>query len=280
MFDGAYSAFRGRIMGFASKNTFFALTLVPLLIAGYASSNCRAQSADPGVPPLAPSDASNTDAGYFSQHFSADALTPDVKNAVVNANLDPVSFNRIVLHTRDQVTTTGPGNSGGVYTVEVTIENAGHGLVRRKESAQSRGAAAATRLDLMYRGYFPFMTQNVPADKSTISPVIEARKVLRFDTKTDGHISFVYLYGAAEQATFADPGQVICDSGKRYSASQLNASIQGQAVELDCQSIDNNGMVTNKLTFAYLEKYGVALTLRMQSQGNSLDSTVTDFTVQ
>jgi hypothetical protein len=39
-------------------------------------------------------------------------------------------------------------------------------------------------------------------------------------------------------------------------------------------------MVTNKLTFAYLEKYGVAVTLHMQNQGNSLDSTVTDFTVQ
>jgi hypothetical protein len=280
MFEGAPCAFRGRIMGFASKNKLFALTLVPLLITGYASSNCSAQSADQGAAPLAPSDASNTDADYFSQHFSTDALAPDMKSAVINANLDPVSFNRIVLHTRDQVTSTGQGNAGGVYTVEATIENADHGLVRRKESAQTRGAAASTRLDLMYRGYFPFLTQNVPTDKSTISPVIEARKVLHFDTKTDGHISFVYLYGAAGQATFADPGQVICESGKRYSASQLNASIQGQALELNCQAIDNNGMVTNKMTLAYLEKYDVAVTLHMQNQGNSLDSTVTDFTVQ
>jgi hypothetical protein len=267
-------------MGFASKNKLFALTLFPLLIAGYASSNCKAQSADQGTAPLAPSDASNISADYFSQHFTADALNPDVKKAVINANLDPVSFKRIVLHTRDQVTSSGQGNSGGVYTVEVTIENAGHGLVRRKESAQASGGAASVRLDLMYRGYFPFMTQNVPTDKSQLSPVIEARKVLHFDTKTDGHLSFAYLYGASGQATFADPGQVICDSGKRYSASQLNASIQGQALELNCQSIDNNGMVTNKMTFAYLEKYGVALTLHMQNQGNSLDSTVADFTVQ
>jgi len=135
-------------------------------------------------------------------------------------------------------------------------------------------------LDLMYRGYFPFMTQNVPADKSQLSPAIETRKVLHFDTKTEGHFSFAYLYGAAGEATFADPGQVICDSGKRYSASQLNPSIEGQALELDCQAIDNNGMVTNKMKLAYLEKYGVALTLHMQNQDSSLDSTVTDFTVQ
>jgi hypothetical protein len=266
-------------MSLATKNRFFALTLIPLLMAGYASENCRAQAADQGAMPPSSGDASTGAADYFSQHFSADALAPDVKNAVVGANLDPVAFNRIVLHTRDQVSASGQGN-GGVYTVEVTIENAGHGLVRRKESAQARGAAAATRFDLMYRGYFPFLTQNVPADKSQISPVIEARKVLHFDTKTDGHISFAYLYGAAGQATFADPGQVICESGKRYSASQLNASIQGQALELNCQAIDNNGMVTNKMTFAYLEKYAVAVTLHMQNQGNSLDSTVTDFTVQ
>jgi hypothetical protein len=266
-------------MGFASKNKLFALTLIPLLVAGYASSNCNAQSADQGAAPIPPSDAPNVAGDYFSQHFSADALSPDVKNAVINANLDPVSFNRIVLHTRDQVTTKGQG-SQGVYTVEMTIENAGHGLVRRKESAQSHGAAAAARLDLMYRGYFPFMTQNVPADKSALSPVIETRKVLHFDTKTDGHFGFAYLYGAAGEATFADPGQVVCDSGKHYRASQLNPSIEGQALELNCQAVDNNGMVTNKMTLAYLEKYGVALTLHMQNQDSALDSTVTDFTVR
>jgi hypothetical protein len=266
-------------MGFATKKKLFALTMFPLLIAGYASSSCNAQSTDRGAAPLPPSDASSTGADYFSQHFSADALGPDAKNAVINANLDPVSFNRIVLHTRDQVSSKGQENQG-VYTVEVTIENAGHGLVRRKESAQAHGAAAATRLDLLYRGYFPFMTQNVPADKSTLSPMIETRKVLHFDTKTEGHFSFAYLYGAVGEATFADPGQVICDSGKSYSASQLNASIEGQALELNCQAIDNNGMVTNKMKLAYLEKYGVAVTLHMQNQDSALDSTITDFAAQ
>jgi hypothetical protein len=256
-----------------------AFVLSSLLLATCASSTVVAQTADQPPMPLPPNDAPATGADYFSQHFSADVLSPDVKNAVIQANLDAVSFNKIVLHTRDQVSSKGQGNEG-VYTVEVTIENAGHGLIRRKESAQSRGAAALARLDLMYRGYFPFMTQNVPAEKSQLSPVIETRKVLHFDTKTDGHFSFAYLYGAAGEATFADPGQVICDSGKRYSASQLNASIEGQALELNCQTIDNNGMVTNKMKLAYLEKYGVALTLHMQNQDSSLDSTVTDFTAQ
>jgi hypothetical protein len=266
-------------MSLASKKHVFALTLMTLLATGYVGSDCLAQTADQGAAAIPQGNAPNAATDYFSQHFNADALDPDVKNALAGANLAPVPFKRIVLHTRDAISSKGQG-SQGTYTVEVAIENAGQGLVRRKETAQARGAAASTRLDLTYRGYFPFMTQNVPADKQALSPAIETRKVLHFDTSTEGHFSFAYLYGAAGDATFADPGQVICDSGKRYNASQLNASIEGQALELHCQTIDNNGMVTNKLTLAYLEKYGVALTLHMQNQDNTLDSTVIDFTVQ
>ena len=61
-------------MSLATKNKFFALTLIPLLMAGYASENCRAQSADQGAMPPPSSDASTDTTGYFSQHFSADAL--------------------------------------------------------------------------------------------------------------------------------------------------------------------------------------------------------------
>ncbi len=43
---------------------------------------------------------------YFSRHFSVDALSNDVKDAVVRANLAPVSFNKIFVQTRDQLTTT------------------------------------------------------------------------------------------------------------------------------------------------------------------------------
>jgi hypothetical protein len=264
-------------MGFATKKKAFALTLASILITAHAGTAASMQVADAGNPP--PGNAAVEAQSYFSKHFSANALSADVKAAVVNANLTPVSFNKITVHTRDQVTSSGQGNPT-TYTVSMVLENAGQGLLRRVESVQSHDGNTMTRLDLMYRGYFPFLSQSIPANANALPPVMETRKVMRFDTRTDGHMNFTYLYGPSGQATFADPGQVICDSGKGYSASELNPAIQGQALELSCQNVDTNGIVTDKMKFAYLQKYAVAVMLHTQNSDSSLDSTIVDFTVE
>jgi hypothetical protein len=271
-------------MGFAAKKKFVALTLASALVMGYAGVASSMQAMGPQNVPAAPSAPAPASApvelpSYFSKHFSADALGNDVKNAVIQANLAPVSFNKITVHTRDQVTTSGQ-TTPATYTVTIVLENGGHGLVRRIESAQGHEGNTVTRFDLMYRGYFPFLTQSVPANANALPPVIETRKIMRFDTNADGHANFTYLYGPAGQAAFADPGQVICDSGKRYSASDLNPAIQGRALELNCQNVDTNGIVTDKMKLAYLEQYDVALMLHTQNPESSLDSTVVDFTVE
>jgi hypothetical protein len=266
-------------MGFAAKKKLFALTLASMLITGYAgvASSMQTMQSD-NAPPSGQAPAAEA-AGYFAKHFSTDALGNDVRNAVIQANLTPVPFNKITVHTRDQVTSSGQ-SSPATYTVTIVLENGGHGLVRRVQAAQGHDGNTVTRLDLTYRGYFPFLTQSIPSNAGALPPVIEARKLMRFDTHADGHINFTYLYGAAGQAAFADPGQVICDSGKRYDATQLNPAIQGQALELSCQNVDANGIVTDKMKLAYLEKYDVALMLHTQNPESSLDSTVVDFTVE
>ncbi|WP_204683555.1 hypothetical protein [Dyella flava] len=270
-------------MGFATKKKFFALTLASTLIAGYAGSASSMQAMDPNGPTAPPSNAPSVGSSYFSKHFSTDALSIDVKNAVLQANLAPVSFKRITVHTRDQVTARGEGTgqpNQATYTVTIEMEDGGHGLVRQTQSAQSRDGNTIVRFELSYRGYFPFLTQSVPANADSLPPVIEARKVMHFDTHTDGHINFTYLYGPSGKPTFADPGQVICDSGKSYSASELNPAIQGQALELNCQNVDTNGMTTSKIKLAYLENYGVALMVHTQNPESSLDSTIVDFTAE
>jgi hypothetical protein len=280
-------------MSFAKKKAFCAPMLASVLIAGYAGTASSMQMAPPGgVPPLpdgapsappAPSPAPQTGSSYFAQHFNVDVLPAEVKTAVVQANLAPVPFKSIVVHTRDQVTTSG-GESGqgnpSSYTATIVLENAGHGLIRRMQVVQSKDGNSVTRFDLTYRGYFPFLLQTIPANANALPPTVQARKLLHFDTHTEGHMSFAYQYGASGQAAFADPGQVICDAGNSYDASQLNPAIQGQARELNCQTVDTNGIVTDKIKLAYLEKYQVALVLHTQNPESSLDSTIVDFTVE
>ncbi|HUB92308.1 MAG TPA: hypothetical protein VMA74_21470 [Dyella sp.] len=247
-----------------------ASTIVSLLVAGYAA---HAQD-------TAPTQAATAAASsYLTQNFSFNALTPDVQATITHANLAPVPFTKITLHTRD--TATSPDHpQPTIFSTAMTLENAGQGLVRRVAAVQDdKGNAVATQVELTYRGYFPLLTQGIPPQANTVPPVQAARKVLRFDTGTDGHFAFVYLYGLTGGKTFQDPGQVLCDSGKRYSASQINPSIEGQALALQCRIIDSNGIQTDKVTLAYLDKYNVAVTLHTHNDQRTVDSTIVDFSV-
>ena len=252
-------------MGMAGMKKLVASAAVSLLMLGAA----RAQTAAPA----GHSEGSN----YFTQHFSFDALGPDVQAAIEHANLAPVPFGKIDLHTRDTVSSPDQSKPS-TYTSAIALENAGHGLVRRVQAIQnSEGSVIGTRLDLTYHGYFPFLTQGISPQAKSVPPVQEARKVFRFDTDTHGHVAFVYLYGSTGAPTFQDPGQFLCDSGKSYDAAQLNPAIEGQALELNCRVIDSNGIETERLTLAYLDNYAVAVTLRTHNAQRTVDSRIVDF---
>ncbi|HTV86994.1 MAG TPA: hypothetical protein VME63_16460 [Dyella sp.] len=216
---------------------------------------------------------------YFAQRFDTDALSEDTKDAVIGANLPPVSFGRIVVHTRDQIM-IGNQTAPSTFTTDITYESAGHGLVRRMQSVQSNGFEIETRFDLQYRGYVPFLTQEVPDNAVVLPPVMESRKVIHFDAATEGHSNFSYLYGASGRPTSQSPSQFVCDSGRTYGAAQINPAISGEALELDCQAINGNGVTFSKMTFAYLKAYGIALPLHIRNTSGGFDSTITGFTVQ
>jgi hypothetical protein len=257
-------------MGMAWTKGLVASAIVSLLVvvsAAYAQEAPQAGNADPS--------------NYLTQHFSFEALNPDAQAAITHANLAPVPFAQITLHTRENVTSAEQQAKPSTYNATITLQNAGHGLVRRITAVQdNNGSTIATQLGLTYRGYFTFLAQAISPQATTVPPMQEVRKVLRFDTGTSGHLAFVYLYGSTGAPTFQDPGQFLCDSGKSYSASQLNPSIQGQALELNCRVIDNNGIETDKVTLAYLDKYAVAVTLRTHNDQHTVDSTIADFNVR
>lgn len=249
--------------------------IVSLLASACVAHAQNAQPPQPAQPQAPAADAS----AYLTQHFSFDALGPDVQEAITRANLAPVPFTKITLHTSETVTSPDH-QQPAKFSTAVALENAGHGLVRQVEAVQDdKGNTVATQLELTYRGYFSFLTQGIPPQASSIPPVQAVRKVLRFDTGNSGHLAFVYLYGMTGGQTFPDPGQFLCDSGKSYSASQLNPSLQGQAIELNCRAIDTNGIETDKVTLAYLDKYAVAVTLRSHNAQRTVDSTIVDFNV-
>lgn len=246
--------------------------IAALLATAYAA---HAQNAVPPQPQAATANVS----AYLAQNFGFNALTPEVQATITQANLAAVPFTQITLHTRD--TASAPDHARPTtFSTAMTLENAGHGLVRRVAAVQDdKGNAVATQVELTYRGYFPLLTQGIPPQANTIPPVQAARKVLRFDTGSNGHFAFVYLYGLTGGKTLQDPGQVLCDSGKRYSASQINPSIEGQALELKCRLIDNNGIQADQITLAYLDKYNVAVTLNTHNDQRTVDSAIVDFSV-
>jgi hypothetical protein len=273
-------------MDIAAKNKLVALLGISVLITGCAGTanntqpaTTSASSAATGVSSVSLADIFGNRPGYAAKNFNIDALGPDVKDAIVRANLPPVTFNKIVVHTRDLFTLSSQGTTM-TYNNELTYERAEDGLVRRMEVVQNNGFDFLTRFDLTYRGYFVFKTQSMTANATAVPLWTETRKVLRLDTNMGGHMNFTFLFGLAGKATSRDPAQFVCDSGKTYDASILNPAIEGQALELNCQDINSNGVNTDRVTFAYLEKYGIAIPQNVVNPASTIKSTIVDFRVQ
>src|ERR1700757_984128 len=104
-------------MGMTWTKRLAAPVVVSLLLAGHVA---HAQGA--------PQSGNTEGSTYLAQHFSFDALNPDVQDAITRANLTPVPFQKIVLRTRNTVTSSDQTKPSD-YTTVATLEDAGHGLV-------------------------------------------------------------------------------------------------------------------------------------------------------
>ncbi|MHA6204501.1 hypothetical protein ACXU4B_08770 [Dyella soli] len=214
---------------------------------------------------------------YMNQQYSPDTLPKNVLDLVQRSGAKPSNFKRIAIDSKiviDKVGAAVPMSSEN----DSLYLNAGHGLVKHLSVSKLNGFEQATVFALSYRGFIDLRSQSVLVGAATMPAFSETTNISHFDAAMEAAHS---TYSATQ--AYSTPGsapvgvQYECTAGNPYPASQLNPDIAGSAHDVDCQSLNVNGIVTGTVRYSYLEQYGLAIILHTKSVNMETSKTVTSF---
>ncbi|RDS83014.1 hypothetical protein DWU98_07740 [Dyella monticola] len=216
---------------------------------------------------------------YAEQAFSLGALPASVRDTL-NANdvaTSELSFHRITIQARSKwfkMGTDAPQN----FTEHVTYDNLGKGVIRAISTDFSNGFTYRTEISLTYRNYVGLMMQKF-ASSATAMPAVSA--VLQFDrfepALSSDKLAYTMRSGYIGKPGLTQPWQIVCQLGRSYSGTVVNAHIAGNVREMSCQSVNANGVTTEVRDYVYLQQYGLALTRAVKSASSDYTVDLVDF---
>lgn len=260
-------------MDFVAKNILIALVAVlpaTTVFAQNAGLSPQGQTTSVAV-------ALHDKDAYLQQQYSLDALSKKVFDVLAQSGTKAVSFKRISIGSKIVSDKTGVAVPVS-YDVDSLYQNAGNGFVSQINVWKLNGFEQSYFFALNYKGLIDLRAQNIPVNATTMPPIGDMLYISHFDGAVDGQ-HFSYVTGSA----FNTPGSPTvesrynCSAGSSYPASQINPSILGSAHDVECQSLNANGIVAGINRYGYLEKYGFAILMYSKSPSLETSKTVTSF---
>jgi hypothetical protein len=204
--------------------------------------------------------------GFLSSNFAPSNLTTSVHQTVVSADGASVNFNRIVYQI-DWANNVDNKDKANNTTDSVTLTNAGNGLVQVLVETSRNGVPISQEYMLSYRNYLSLKLQAMNLGANIAPMQMEVKSFQHFDpiTSMRSSLAYSYEYGTSVQILNYRSGRTACDPSDALPASELNPTLSGEAREMICQYYNQNGVLQSKVKYAYLDKYGVALPIRVEN---------------
>jgi hypothetical protein len=207
--------------------------------------------------------------GYLTR-FAPSALPADVL-AKLPKNESPVAFNRMEV-LMDMTEVRSDQKADRALSMRGVFVNAGNGLVESYSGMRSNQIPYRLNYRLTYRGFLALKWQTVFLTRDSTDIASEVKILKRIDVVpaalASQTVEFGATYGTVVQLGNYRDWREVCTFGNRRPASQLSASLAGDAFDLACDNFGSNGQITGKTGYVYLERYGIGL------QQSYVDSTI------
>lgn len=217
---------------------------------------------------------------YLQQQYSPDTLPKKVFDAIAQRSAKSVGFKRISIESKvvvDKMGAAVPVSSDA----ENIYEDAGNGFVRQVAVTKLNGFEQSYFFALDYKGVMALRAQGIPVNATTMPPIASMISINRLDGSAEGsHFSYAATETSGVPGSASIEIRYDCSAGKSYPASQINSMIQGSAHDVECHSLNVNGIVTGIMRYGYLEKYGLAVLIHSKSPSLETSKTVTSFKVE
>jgi hypothetical protein len=214
--------------------------------------------------------------GYASREYSPTMLPDQVRESIVGMDSRPVGFGRVVLDIKTESRKSGSFDVVE-YTSHSTYENVGNGLMRVTDTTSANGIPVSVSVNLGYRNILMLRWQQVSLNQTYAPQIAELKSISHFDAAVSGqNLHYAYSGGYAQQVKTID-GQTNCTFGATISAADLSPRMAGTARYLDCQLLNQNGVVTTRTRYAYLDNYGFAIPLARDDATAHITFAITGF---
>lgn len=205
--------------------------------------------------------------GYMKSNFSPALLSSDVKKQLAAQERVPVAFNTLRLKIRMLIEDLD--KKPQTPTMDLTLHNAGEGLVQEMKEYFNNGLAYGMHYSLNYAGLLPLRQQNVRYSFRQSGIFYEAKQIKALSKNVarpepDADYELSWSNGTSAQFANFSEIRIRCRSGQPYSASTLHPRLSGSAIDLNCtRAVD--GVERTRESYAVLRDYGVALKTGYQS---------------
>lgn len=233
------------------------------------------------APPVEVKDVLANQTGFLDANFSPDNLPPSVLGTITHADSQPLDFHKMVFHL-DWTVNVDDKTKTTHEDQKLTLTNAGGSLARTLIEDSRNGVPISQQDSLTYRGLLLLRAQSFAMSASVGGFAYVIHEFKHFDpvTPAASTLKYDYTYGSQVQLMNFRDSSISCNLGKPYPASQLFASLEGQARKADCTWYNSNGAVSAKRTYAYLEHYGVAIDTGSKLASGISEAKVTSVSIE
>jgi len=251
------------------------------LIVGVALCGAAASLLSGCIQKVQVKDVQQDKAGFLTSHFSPSSLSTGLYKTITDADSGQVSFKRVVYQLswdNDIAEKDKTYKTSETYT----LTNAGNGLVEVMMESSRNGVPVSQAYQLSYRNMLPIKGQTMNLGANIAPMEMEMKSFQHFDPISSfrNGLEYKYEYGTSAQIMNFRNGRTSCVRGDAQPASELNATLTGEAWTISCQFFNQNGVVQSKANFAYLENYGIAVTMHVESAASINEAKIASFTVQ
>jgi len=214
--------------------------------------------------------------GYMQKEFSPGKINPAVA-AKLPQDKTKYRSNEVTI-TKEMTAETTDKKTDSWKTVE-TVKNLGNGLFQRKVESISNEISYAIFYAITYKGLLPLRRQEVQLRATNAGPIIVTKEIKRFDeipTQANKEMVVEYTSGNEVQIANFSQGKNICRYLGSIPGKEINKSIAGKAVQIECEFIDNNN-VQSKSQWSYLEEYGFVIQTSFVNSGKKNSVKIIDF---
>lgn len=220
-------------------------------------------------------------AGYLTDHFSPDNLPGPVRKTISEADGGQLNFKRIVYR---QTWTLNVDDKNKTTTMDeaTTLTNAGGGFVEFLSENSRNGVPMSQMYKLSYRNLVPLKSQTMNLSARVAPLLMEVKNFKHFDpiTSLRNGLEYEFQYGTSVQIMNFRDGRTSCVRGDAKPATDVYASLSGEAWDVVCTEYNMNGVPQGKRRYVYLDKYGVAISVHSELSTGVSDAKITSIIIE